>query len=93
MNEDHPSLARSPRSTAVLSTSVVPFSRIPGLENQQIEAMYHRSRSGMKVPVTVCDSRHMEQTRRLEKWHSSNHPRTSSADFISMPGMFFLKFV
>nr|CAH0103862.1 unnamed protein product [Daphnia galeata] len=90
-NEDHPSLARSPRSTAVLSTSVVPFSRIPGLENQQIEAMYHRSRSGIKVPVTVCDSRHMEQTRRLEKWHSSNHPRTSSADFISMPGFNPLK--
>ncbi|XP_046464007.1 uncharacterized protein LOC124209837 isoform X1 [Daphnia pulex] len=83
-NEDHPSLARSPRPTAILSSSVTPFSRIPGLEEQQIESIYRRSRNGVKVPVQVCDSRHLEQTRRLEKWHSSNHPRSSSVDFISM---------
>jgi hypothetical protein len=67
---------------------VTPFSRIPGLEEQQIESIYRRSRNGVKVPVQVCDSRHLEQTRRLEKWHSSNHPRSSSVDFISMQSMF-----
>ena len=82
--EDNPNSPDSPVSPA-LPSSLTTFSRIAGLEEQRIESIYHRRPSGIKVPVQNCDSRHWEQTRRLEKWHSAHHTsHHPTATLISM---------
>lgn len=83
--EGHLSLARSPLSAVVLPPPVETFSHIAGLEDQRMEIIHGRRISVTKVLDQECDIRHWDQTRRLEKWHSTNRTtRSSSADFASM---------
>ncbi|XP_032779375.2 uncharacterized protein LOC116917883 isoform X3 [Daphnia magna] len=79
------SLARSPLSAVVLPPPVETFSHIAGLEDQRMEIIHGRRISVTKELDQECDIRHWDQTRRLEKWHSTNRTtRSSSADFASM---------
>ncbi|XP_059351947.1 uncharacterized protein LOC130689836 [Daphnia carinata] len=83
--DGHLSLARSPLSTVELPPPVETFSHIAGFEDRRMEIIHGRRRSATKVPDQECDIRHWDQTRRLEKWHSTNRTtRSSSAGFASM---------
>ncbi|KAI9551029.1 hypothetical protein GHT06_005692 [Daphnia sinensis] len=83
--EAHLSLTRSPLSTVVIPPPVETFSHIAGLDDRRMEIIQGRRRTATKVLDQECDIRHWDQTRRLEKWHSTNRTtRSSSAGFTSM---------
>lgn len=74
----------------MLPPPVETFSHIAGLEDQRMEIIHGRRISVTKELDQECDIRHWDQTRRLEKWHSTNRTtRSSSADFASMQSMYF----
>lgn len=82
-------LPRSPFSSEVLPSTRLPPLNLLSSEfeehsQQRFESLYGRNEAELKFSRQNCDSRHFEQTRRLEKLRSAQQRKRSSAELVSM---------